>query len=271
MNNRSEQVAALIADMDEIDKLAASFQPGAAKNAVDQPSEKVVKLRETYLSWSSRCQQYLNDDGKSEFASEYAGLYKIHGYLSDPAGRTYHTSNRYGSGSSGYRWNHPLYTQFQNHFDQQRLLMMRVRAQFETQERTAPPPPPPPAIDTIRLHSRVRAVSSQLFKDGHYRQAIFNACLALNEAVQQRSGRADLDGNKLMQLIFSKDNPVLRFTGHPDEQQGFMWLFTGMWMAIRNPRAHHLGEAEDLDANEALELLALVSALFRSLDRAVEA
>jgi uncharacterized protein (TIGR02391 family) len=107
-----------------------------------------------------------------------------------------------------------------------------------------------------------------LFKDGHYRQAILRACLALNEAVQQRSGRADLDGTKLMQQVFSIKEPILKFEGHPDEQQGYMWLFSGMSMAIRNPRAHRVGETEDLDANEALELLAGISALFRALDMA---
>jgi hypothetical protein len=73
-----------------------------------------------------------------------------------------------------------------------------------------------------------------------------------------------------MQKVFSENSPILKFTGHQDEQLGFMWLFSGMSMAIRNPRAHQVGEEEDLDANEAIELLALVSALFRALDNAVK-
>jgi hypothetical protein len=49
-----------------------------------------------------------------------------------------------------------------------------------------------------------------------------------------------------------------------------MWLFSGVSMAVRNPRAHAVGEAEDLDANEALEILAMISALFRALDSATK-
>jgi uncharacterized protein (TIGR02391 family) len=175
-----------------------------------------------------------------------------------------------GSTKSYYQWKNKYSEDFHNQFNEQRLLLMQVRANAVVRESMPAPPPPPPAIDTIRLHTRVRAVSSQLFKDGHYRQAIFQACLALNEAVQQRSGRADLDGTKLMQQVFSINNPVLKFDGHPDQQQGYMWLFSGLAMAVRNPRGHKVGQTEDLDANEALELLAMVSALFRALDSATK-
>lgn len=267
----SDQLIALIDEMDAIDQLAASFQAGSASNAKTPPREQVTRLRELYLEWYARCLKVLNDAAQQTFRRHYSGSgYSIHRYISDPASTGYNSgSDRYGSRTgSRYYWKNEYEENFQKPFNEQRMLLMRMRANAKVRENASPPPPPPPAIDTIRLHPRVKAVSAQLFKDKHYRQAILQACLALNEAVQQRSGRSDLDGVSLMSHVFSPKTPILRFPRHPDEQQGYMWLFSGMTMAIRNPRAHQVGEAEDLDANEALELLALLSALYRALDGA---
>lgn len=267
------ELTTLIDEMDAINQLAASFQAESAAKAKTPQPEQVTRFREIYLDWYARSLKLLNETTQQMLRRHYSGGgYNIHDYISDPASTGYAAgSSRSGSYRSPYHyWKNEYNKKFKEPFNQQRLLLMQVRANVKVRENTPPPPPPPPAIDTIRLHPRVKAVSAQLFKDKHYRQAILRACLALNEAVQQRSGRSDLDGVSLMSHVFSQKTPILRFPGHPDEQQGYMWLFSGVTMAIRNPRAHKVGEAEDLDANEALELLALISALFRALDGAVE-
>lgn len=267
------QLTALIDEMDAIEQVAASFQAESAAGAKTSPPEHVTRLRELYLDWYARCLKLLNDAAQQTFRRHYSGGgYNIHRYISDPASTGYaKPSYQYGSRRNPYHyWKNKYAENFQEPFNQQRILLMQVRAKVKVRENAPPPPPPPPAIDTIRLHSRVKAVSAHLFKDKHYRQAILQACLALNEAVQQRSGRSDLEGVSLMNHVFSLKTPILQFPGHPDEQQGYMWLFSGVTMAIRNPRGHKVGEAEDLDANEALELLALISALFRALDGTVK-
>ena len=43
------------------------------------------------------------------------------------------------------------------------------------------------------LHPTVAKVASDLWKDGHYRQAILDTYIALVNAVKEKSGRADLD------------------------------------------------------------------------------
>ena len=54
----------------------------------------------------------------------------------------------------------------------------------------------------------------------------------------------ELDGQKLMQRVFSPDNPVLWVVGeidtqtNKDTQQGYMMIFSGAMSAIRNPKAH---------------------------------
>lgn len=270
----SDRVTALLDEMDAIDHLAASFQIEGAARAKTPPPEQITRLRELYLDWYARCLSLLNDATQQTFRRHYSdGVHNIHRYISDPASTGYHAgSKQYNSYRRPHHyWKNEYEENFQRPLNQQRILLMQVRANVKVRENAPPPLPPPPAIDTIRLHTRVKAVSVQLFKDKHYRQAILQACLALNEAVQQRSGKLNLDGVSLMNHVFSPKSPILQFPGHPDEQQGYMWLFSGVTMAIRNPRAHKVGEAEDLDANEALELLALISALYRALDAAENA
>lgn len=257
--------------MDEIEELAVSLQSGNPRVSQPPSNDSVRILRQRYLDWYARARAKLNDAGKQTLQKYYSGPgFAIHTYLGDPGGTTYSSSRGgYKQSSGAYQWTYKCSRYFKEPFDEQRLLLMRVEASTRVRESSPPQPPPPPAFDTIRLHSRVRAVSAKLFKDDHYRQAILQACIALNEAVQQRSGRSDIDGTKLMQKVFSNSHPILKFEGHPDEQQGFMWLYSGVVMGIRNPRGHQVGESEDLDANEALEILALISFLFRALDASI--
>jgi hypothetical protein len=59
-------------------------------------------------------------------------------------------------------------------------------------------------------------------------------------------------------------NPVLKIGDSPDEQQGFLALFRGAILAVRNPKAHSLGGTSD--AQRALEWLFFASVLLRNLD-----
>jgi uncharacterized protein (TIGR02391 family) len=113
------------------------------------------------------------------------------------------------------------------------------------------------------LHSRVQEVAGKLFDDGHYGQAVLQAAIALNQAVRSKSGEA-LDGVPLMNKVFSQKGPTLVVSDDADERLGFMWLFAGAAMGIRNPKAHRV--SEEKDPVRAFEWLAFVSALFRVLD-----
>jgi len=69
-----------------------------------------------------------------------------------------------------------------------------------------------------------------------------------------------------MQNVFSPNNPVLMVSDDPDEIMGYMWMFSGAVMGIRNAKAHKLIPQREPQA--ALEWLAFASALFRALDKA---
>jgi uncharacterized protein (TIGR02391 family) len=122
----------------------------------------------------------------------------------------------------------------------------------------------------MRLHSRIAAVSSDLFRDGHYPQAVFDASKALINFVKEKSGRYDLDGVALMTEVFSVNKPILRFNdladqSDKDEQQGMMHLFMGATLGVRNPRGHSfLTDSPE----EALEFIGLMSLLANRLEKA---
>jgi uncharacterized protein (TIGR02391 family) len=125
------------------------------------------------------------------------------------------------------------------------------------------------AYSNLDLHPEIARAASELYRDGHYANAIEDAVKALNDLVRMRSGEA-LDGTALMQKVFSPSNPILRFNpmadqSDKDEQLGFMMMFSGAVAGPRNPRAHKL--IKD-DPERALEFIAFVSLLAKLLDGA---
>lgn len=125
------------------------------------------------------------------------------------------------------------------------------------------------AYEGLDLHPEIARAASDLYRNGHYANAIEDAVKALNALVRLRSGEEG-DGTSLMQTVFSPKNPVLRFNDMRDqsdtnEQTGFMMMFAGAVAGLRNPRAHSL--IRD-DPERALEFIAFVSLLAKLLDGA---
>jgi uncharacterized protein (TIGR02391 family) len=125
------------------------------------------------------------------------------------------------------------------------------------------------AYERLDLHPEIAFAASELYKNGHYANAIEDAVKALNALVRLRSGK-DGDGTSLMQFVFSPKNPILRFNDLRDdsdinEQTGFMMMFSGAVAGLRNPRAHRL--IKD-DPERALEFIAFVNLLAKLLDGA---
>lgn len=121
----------------------------------------------------------------------------------------------------------------------------------------------------MQLHPEIERATEKLFTDGHYANAVEDACKALDRLVKMRSKRFDLSGTDLMQHVFSLKAPVLAFNSlesetDRSEQQGMMFLYAGAMLALRNPRAHDLIE----DGPEtALEYIGFLNLLAKALDR----
>jgi uncharacterized protein (TIGR02391 family) len=116
----------------------------------------------------------------------------------------------------------------------------------------------------LDLHPRIAAVSADLYRGGHYRNAVLDASVALVNFVKEKSRRHDLDGSPLMTTVFSRNKPVLAFNdlkdkSEEDEQEGMMHLFMGAVLALRNPRAHAVAEDSPEHALECIGLLSFLA------------
>lgn len=151
-------------------------------------------------------------------------------------------------------------------------LMRRVRERIDEHTAMAPAAAVRDArvaFGQLNLHPRIRDACIKQFQDGHFREAILNAGIALVEYVKERAKHPvddkgkPLDGTPLMQKVFAHASPILKVNDltHPtdqDERQGMQFLFAGATLGLRNPRAHSL----DPDtAEHAVETIAFLSFL----------
>lgn len=125
------------------------------------------------------------------------------------------------------------------------------------------------AYQGLDLHPDIERAAGQLYRDGHYANAIVDAVKALNNLVRLRSGE-EKDGTSLMEYVFGPKTPILKFNNladqsDVDEQKGFMMMFSGAVAGLRNPRAHKF--IKD-DPERALEFIAYISLLAKLLDEA---
>jgi uncharacterized protein (TIGR02391 family) len=121
----------------------------------------------------------------------------------------------------------------------------------------------------LGIHDEIDRAARKLFHDGHYANAVEAACKVLDLLVKMRSGKDDVSGTPLMQVVFSPNNPILRFNdlrsqSDRDEQQGMMFLYAGAMLALRNRRAHEL--IED-DPEQAVSYIGFLSMLAKALNR----
>ena len=96
------------------------------------------------------------------------------------------------------------------------------------------------SFEGLDLHARITSASADLYRGKHYRNAVLDASLALQDYVKERSRCRNRDGADLMRYVFSANNPVVAFNDLADdtdrsEQEGMMHLFEGVMLALRNP------------------------------------
>jgi uncharacterized protein (TIGR02391 family) len=125
-------------------------------------------------------------------------------------------------------------------------------------------------FDVRGIHPDLPARTKELFDDGYYAEATFEAFKFIDRRV---AGHAQLNesGFKLMMAAFDEGKPILTLNAlkkvsEIDEQKGFRFLFSGGALAIRNPRAHEHSFQEDPDT--CLDYLAFASLLLRRLESA---
>lgn len=120
------------------------------------------------------------------------------------------------------------------------------------------------------LHVEVQKASGDMFADGHYESAVQEAFKSIEVRVRILTG-LEQSGVKLIQAAFGGESPALDISSHgghsgKDEREGFLAIFRGVMLGIRNPGAHELFGAGD--PQQALEYLGFASLLHRRVDAA---
>jgi uncharacterized protein (TIGR02391 family) len=130
----------------------------------------------------------------------------------------------------------------------------------------------PLALAIGDLHPLISRACGRLFANGHFREGVERASVALQERVQAASGFHDLDGDELMNRAFTPKAPRvavadLSARSGQNLQRGTHLIAQGAVAAIRNTTAHQLVEPSPA---EALEQVAILSFIARRLDDAAE-
>lgn len=121
------------------------------------------------------------------------------------------------------------------------------------------------------FHSEVIKHCQRLFAQTNYFHAVFEAAKAYNKDVKEKS-KSDKDGQPLMLNVWGCDNGVLKVTScqtqtDKDFQDGIKFISGGLMSAIRNPTAHEPAITWPIDKQDCLDILSLITFLYRQLDK----
>lgn len=120
------------------------------------------------------------------------------------------------------------------------------------------------------MHPWILEHSFAQFRNGHLRDAVLNAFIALGDLIRERTG-INLDGSALATEALSIKNPKLVLSeidsdSGKNDQIGFMQIIQGSFTGIRNPKAHSV--RHDLTEHKAAQYLILASLLARRITEA---
>lgn len=137
------------------------------------------------------------------------------------------------------------------------------------QSKLPPTVPEPTVIRLANLHPKIIEHCKRRFDSGHFADAILAAYKVVFNEIKDITNIHDMDGKQLVEKVFSLNGPVIRLNdlitqSDKDEQLGFMLLFSGAAVGIRNPKAHDLVSQED--KMKTLRYLTFASLLMERLD-----
>ncbi len=123
------------------------------------------------------------------------------------------------------------------------------------------------------IHPKIVEVSKSRFSSGHFADSVEAAMKEVNVRVKtiyhKKIGQEE-DGAPLMKKAFSVNRPIIALDDNSTEtgrniQQGYMELFSGAMIGIRNPKAH---ANITITRDRAIHFLFLASLLMYKLDDA---
>ena len=124
------------------------------------------------------------------------------------------------------------------------------------------------------LHTAIVKRAKSRFDSGHFADCVEAALKEVNNTVKQivkaRIGQ-EFDGADLMNRAFSLQNPIITLSDLSSEsgkniQKGYLQIFSGAMIGIRNPKAH---DNIEIDDKRAIHLLFLASLLMYKIDERI--
>lgn len=123
------------------------------------------------------------------------------------------------------------------------------------------------------FHPEIIRHCQKLFVQRNFFHAVFEAVKSYNKEVKDKS-LSEKDGQALMLSVWGCDTGVLKATAcktqtDKDYQDGIKFISAGLMSAIRNPTAHEPAILWPIDKQDCLDILSLVSFLYRQLNKSV--
>lgn len=122
------------------------------------------------------------------------------------------------------------------------------------------------------IHDLVTVYSRVDIENRDYGSAVLESVKGVMARVREMTGLTD-DGRKLFEQAFAwNGDPYLRINmgetkNERDEQRGLQDFFCGLLGLVRNPLSHTLKLDWNIDERQSIEILSLVSAAHKYLDR----
>ncbi len=166
-----------------------------------------------------------------------------------------------------YKPDYSFYYQAEKIFGIVQSAVEYVEARREPLTREAVTRKAPEAFALDFLHPKVVEKCADHFLAKKYDDCILNATKVVEVAVRNAAHLPNSDvGVNLMRKAFKVDNPILKYSDTPAEQESVMNLFSGFIGVFKNPHSHRFLEIKDpLTAFEILSfanhLLGLVENL----------
>lgn len=119
------------------------------------------------------------------------------------------------------------------------------------------------------VHPKIREHCADRYYNRQYSDAILAAYKVVLNEIKDVANIHNLDGKPLVEKALSIASPIIKLNdlatqSDKDEQLGFMMLFSGAAVGIRNPKAHDLAVQED--KLKTLRYLSFASLLLERLD-----
>ncbi|WP_151738405.1 TIGR02391 family protein, partial [Acinetobacter junii] len=128
-----------------------------------------------------------------------------------------------------------------------------------------------------KIHSDVLTFCKAELLVDNYFHAVFEATKSIAEKIRIKTDLTT-DGSELVDQAFSYRGKIpylalnnLTSESHESEQKGFMNLLKGVFGTFRNTTAHAPKIAWEINEQDALDILSMISLIHRKLDKAVEA